>query len=216
MGPSTCVIEMEPSTASGGPPSTAASGTTPIAPSRPAGGRCQEQGPALRKVFAGEPRQVAEIRRWVAAVLPPYGAVADAQAVATELAANAIWHTASGRGGTFAVEIRPCRDVIRVAVADAGGPADPQVIDDPAAERGRGLLLVRGLSFRMGVEGGRSGRVVWADVAVGGPDAVAHARGLLVRTTGLDPSVPKPELIAAIRQYRAALHALAVARFPPR
>jgi hypothetical protein len=52
-----------------------------------------------------------------------------------------------------------------VAVADSGGPSQPQVIDDPAREHGRGLLLVRGLSVRMGVCGDQRGRLSWADVA---------------------------------------------------
>jgi hypothetical protein len=40
-----------------------------------------------------------------------------------------------------------------------------QLIDDPAAEHGRGLLLVRGLSIRTGVTGDQRGRLIWADVA---------------------------------------------------
>jgi hypothetical protein len=54
---------------------------------------------------------------------------------------------------------------LNVGVADNGGPARPRVIDDPAAERGRGLLLVRALAVRTGVSGAGQGRLVWADVS---------------------------------------------------
>ncbi len=73
-------------------------------------------------------------------------------------------HTASGREGWFAVEITWYRPVVRVAVADTGGPAEPHMIDDPAAEHGRGLLVVRGLSVRTGVCGDHRGRLIWADI----------------------------------------------------
>jgi hypothetical protein len=57
---------------------------------------------------------------------------------------------------------------------------------DPAGERGRGLVVVAGLSTRTGVCGGPAGRLVWAeilwdaDAAVPGPgrdpyEAVAGA-----------------------------------------
>jgi len=94
--------------------------------------------------------------------------------VATELASNALRHTASGRGGWFAVEITWYRSVVRVAVADGGGPAGPRVIDDAAAEHGRGLLLVRGLSVRTGVTGDQRGRLVWAEIAWDDPNAATR------------------------------------------
>jgi hypothetical protein len=54
--------------------------------------------------------------------------------------------------------------MVRVSVADGGAPAGPRMIDDPAGETGRGLIVVRGLSARTGVSGGRQGRLIWADV----------------------------------------------------
>lgn len=62
------------------------------------------------------------------------------------------------------MEITWHEPVVRVAVADRGGPTEPQVIEDPAAEHGRGLLLVHGLSVRTGTCGDRRGRLVWADI----------------------------------------------------
>ena len=130
--------------------------------------------PRRRQVFRGEERQLGVLRRWLASLLPPGPARDDVISVATELASNALRHTASGRDGWFAVEITWYQSIIRVAVADGGGPAEPHVIDDPAAEHGRGLLLVRGLSVRTGVTGDQHGRVVWAEIAWHGPNAATH------------------------------------------
>jgi hypothetical protein len=41
---------------------------------------------------------------------------------------------------------------------------EPLLVDDPMGERGRGLLLVRGLAIRVRVCGDHRGRLVWADV----------------------------------------------------
>jgi Histidine kinase-like ATPase domain len=116
-------------------------------------------------VFRGEVRELSALRRWLVSLLPDCPARDDVLSVATELGSNAIEHTASGHGGWFAVEVTWHPSVVQVAVADAGGSADPQVIDDPAAERGRGLLLVRGLSVRTGFTGDQRGRLVWAHIA---------------------------------------------------
>ena len=124
-------------------------------------------GMRWRREFPGNERQLGILRRWLASLLPESPARDDLAAVATELAANSIRHTASGRGGWFAVEITWHESVVRVAVADSGGPTEPRVIEDQAAEHGRGLVLVRGLSVRTGVRGDHRGRLVWADVRWG-------------------------------------------------
>jgi serine/threonine-protein kinase RsbW len=130
-------------------------------------------GQRWRQVFAGEERQLAHLRRWLASLLPPCEARDDVVSIATELGSNAIRHTGTGRGGKFAVEITWSQRFVRVAVADGGGPAGPRVIDAPTEEHGRGLLLVRGLSARMGVAGDQRGRLVWADVAWDGLSAAS-------------------------------------------
>ncbi len=122
------------------------------------------RGMRWRRVFPGEERQLGILRRWLASLLPGNPARDDLTTVATELATNTLRHTASGRGGWFAVEITWHGPVVRVAVADGGGPTEPRVIEDLSAEHGRGLLLVRGLSVRTGVSGDQRGRLVWADV----------------------------------------------------
>jgi len=117
-----------------------------------------------RRVFPGEERQLGVLRRWLESLLPDCAARDDVTSVATELGTNAVRHTASGDGGWFAVEVTWHQPAVRVAVADCGSPGGPRVIDDPASEDGRGLLLVRGLSVRTGVCGDHRGRLVWADV----------------------------------------------------
>ena len=123
-----------------------------------------EPGMRWRRVFPGDGRQLGVLRRWLESLLPAGPARDDVTCVATELGTNAIAHTASGRGGWFAVEITWNRPLVRVAVADCGAPGGPRVVDDPAGVHGRGLLVVRGLSIRTGVCGDHRGRLVWADV----------------------------------------------------
>ena len=132
-------------------------------------------GQRRRHVFAGEESQLRYLRRWLASLLPSCEARDDVVSIATELASNAIRHTASGRGGSFALEITCSQHFVRVAVADGGGTVEPRVIDDPSGEHGRGLLLVRGLAARTGVEGDQRGRLVWADVVWEESDAAARA-----------------------------------------
>jgi len=146
-----------------------------------------ERGTQWRRVFPGEERQLGVLRQWLASLLPGGEARDDLILVATELASNAICHTASGQGGRFAVEITLCRSVVRIGVTDGGGAGRPRVIGDPAAERGRGLLLVRALSVRTGACRAGAGRLVWADIRrdAGGP-AAAQAD---TAAAALSPSV---------------------------
>jgi serine/threonine-protein kinase RsbW len=145
-----------------------------------------------RRVLAGDERQLAVLRRWLASVLPPCPARDDLTSVASELGGNAIKHSASGRGGWFAVEVTWLGPVVRVAVADSGGPTEPHMIDDPAGEHGRGLLLVQGLSARTGWCGDCRGRLSWADVPWDDPTTAA--------------ATPRPDAYeAAIRDGESAL-----------
>jgi hypothetical protein len=126
-----------------------------------------------RRVFPGHGRELSALRRWLVSLLPDCPARDDVLVVATELAGNAIEHTASGQDGWFAVEVVWHRSAVQVAVADRGGPAEPRVIDDPDGERGRGLRLVHGLSVRTGFAGDQRGRWVWAQIAWTGPEGAA-------------------------------------------
>jgi hypothetical protein len=84
--------------------------------------------------------------------------------VASELAANAVQHTGSGRDGWFGVEITWRPGCVRVTVADQGALAGPRLAAAPTAESGRGLQIVQALSARVGVTGGTRGRAVWAEI----------------------------------------------------
>jgi serine/threonine-protein kinase RsbW len=146
-----------------------------------------------RRVFPGEERQLAELRRWVASLLPQCPARDDVACVATELGTNAVRHTASGQGGWFGVEITWHQQVVRIAVADGGTLGGGlRVTDDPDAERGRGLQMVEGLSARTGVCGDQHGRLVWADVSWGDAGAA-------------DPASPQEPSEAGIRVGQAGL-----------
>lgn len=125
------------------------------------------------RVFPGEPRQVRRVRVFVAGVLAGCPAQDSLLACASELAANAIAHTASGAGGVFTVEVaRPVPGMALIAVTDAGGPREPAIrgaaescAPHYLAEGGRGLALVNALSSRWGyrdLDAG-SGRTVWAE-----------------------------------------------------
>src|SRR6266496_667242 len=139
------------------------------------GGPASTSAMRWRRVFPGEDRQLSVLRRWLESLLPDCAARQDVASVATELGTNAIRHTASGQGGCFAVEVTWHQPAVRVAVADCGSPAEPRVIDDPAGEGGRGLLLVHGLSVRTGVCGDHRGRLMWADIPWGDADAAESA-----------------------------------------
>jgi hypothetical protein len=115
----------------------------------------------------------------------------------SELSANAVAHTASGRGGVFTVEVHIPRDgVARVAVTDDGGASVPAARSaSPMAESGRGLAMVAACTTRWGFAEAYPGRTVWAEatwpVAVPSPDR----RGRAPRPERLVPpprSVPRP------------------------
>ena len=119
-----------------------------------------DRAPRRGRAFCGHERELAALRRWVESLLPACPARYDVILAASELASNAIAHTASGRGGWFAAEITWIERAVRVAVSDGGSISEPLVIDDLEAERGRGLRMIHGLAERTGVEGDCQGRRV--------------------------------------------------------
>jgi hypothetical protein len=90
----------------------------------------------------------------------------------SELAGNAIVHTASGEpGGQFVVHLAAFADRWQVRVDDEGSPNEPRVvvdlIDDDElgdSESGRGLAMVAAISKAWGVLGDRYARAVWAEI----------------------------------------------------
>ena len=120
---------------------------------------------ARRRVFPGHPAQVAQARRFVQRTLAPDGPAADAALLTSELATNAVRHTASGQGGTFEIIICQGRATVRIAVADAGSPTVPAPVSPGTlASSGRGLALVDALASRWGQHTGPQGRTVWFEL----------------------------------------------------
>ena len=119
---------------------------------------------AASRVFAAQPLQVAQARRFVGGVLSGVVVADDVVLCVSELASNAVLHSSSREpGGQFAVRIwMTARGAIRAEVEDRGGPWSP----DPEAgeERGRGLLIVAALATRWGIVGSNAGRVAWLEL----------------------------------------------------
>jgi anti-sigma regulatory factor (Ser/Thr protein kinase) len=147
------------------------------------------------RVFAGVLAQVPEARAFTARALAgcPAGARDALLLCVTELAANAVQHSASGEGGAFAVEVsRPADGIAYVAVTDEGAARGPremppsaaggldEALDgaivedrrvdgisadgDDMAESGRGLALVAAFSSSWGCyDACGGGRIVWVE-----------------------------------------------------
>ncbi|RBQ20042.1 hypothetical protein DP939_09435 [Spongiactinospora rosea] len=93
----------------------------------------------------------------------------------TEIAANAIKHTISGRWkrGAFKIRMWLGARSVRVEVFDQGSWSRPRLRDDPTETGGRGLRIVAATAMRWGVARRGFGRVVWFELPVGpvGPQA---------------------------------------------
>jgi serine/threonine-protein kinase RsbW len=117
---------------------------------------------STQQMFGGHPRHVADARRYVRAVLGDHPARDAAVLAASELAANAIQHTASGRAlGMFTVCLGHDEHRVTIMVLDEGGNGEPVVLSlqDRWAENGRGLALVTALASTCAVIGNGLGVV---------------------------------------------------------
>jgi anti-sigma regulatory factor (Ser/Thr protein kinase) len=111
----------------------AARGQLPAAGARPsqllAAGRVPESSTAVHEqTFAGRAESVREVRGFVTRVLAGCPRADDAVLCASELATNALMHSASGQaGGCFTVQLQVCGQVcVRITVADQGVRAHHQ------------------------------------------------------------------------------------------
>ena len=110
--------------------------------------------------YPGRPDQVKEARRAVARYLAWCPALDDAVLIVSELASNAVLHSAS-RGEFFTVRAELHADYVWVEAEDLGGPWRSRQHDD----RPHGLDVVEALT---GPDGwgteltSAGGRVVWA------------------------------------------------------
>jgi serine/threonine-protein kinase RsbW len=118
--------------------------------------------------FPGRAEQVAEARLFTASVLTGRPEAETAVLVVSELATNALRHTASGEpGGTFRLSITISPDGVTVMVSDhgpSGTPAIRRASGDELPVSGHGLVLVAMLAKEWGAIPTAHGWRVWADL----------------------------------------------------
>jgi anti-sigma regulatory factor (Ser/Thr protein kinase) len=93
----------------------------------------------------------------------------DVLLLVSEIAANAVKHSASGRdGGEFEVAVSVAGGLVHVEVGDGGGASEPRLTGEDGAPDaltgGRGLRIVDALATKWGHAGDELGRVVWFEV----------------------------------------------------
>ncbi len=111
--------------------------------------------------YPGRVDQIRRMRRELTELLEDCPAADEIVLCASELAANAVWHSRSRRpGGMFTLQVEVSRgDYVRIAIDDDGGPWAEA---DSGLDRGRGLVIVAALTADWGVAAGPAGRSVWA------------------------------------------------------
>jgi serine/threonine-protein kinase RsbW len=135
-----------------------------------------------RRAFNGRSDQIRAVRRWLAPLIDGFAGAQDAVLACSELATNAIIHSASGRpGGVFTVRACIDRNLIRIEVIDQGGSwpgRQGQFLQEgfrhgqgsPAGEdadlSGRGLTIVAAIATSWGITGDQEGRTAWCEIRV--------------------------------------------------
>ncbi|GII75919.1 hypothetical protein Sru01_09010 [Sphaerisporangium rufum] len=95
--------------------------------------------------------------------------VDDIELMVSEVFANAVRHSESGRvrDGVVTVRVYDDGETVRIEVTDAGSPNDFPAVQapiDPLSEGGRGLWLVQELSSSWGWRQNPKGRTIWFEV----------------------------------------------------
>jgi anti-sigma regulatory factor (Ser/Thr protein kinase) len=119
--------------------------------------------------FQGHASAVSQARRFVAGVLGDgFPGRDEVLLLVSEIAANAVRHSASGDGGEFEVAVSVAGGLVRVEVGDQGGASEPRLTDEDgpadALTGGRGLRIVDALAAKWGHSGDELARVVWFEV----------------------------------------------------
>lgn len=187
--------------------------------------------------FPGLPEHLGDVRRFTQMVLGDAPGTELVVMAVSELAGNAIVHTASGApDGQFVVHLAAFADRWKVRVDDEGSPSEPRVVvdaieEDPEgdSESGRGLAMVASISRTWGVLGDRRARAVWAEipypVAVGGGVESVMSGGMLEALEAVAQALDdeagashqeldSPELLPAGSPISAPAPAPAPARWP--
>jgi anti-sigma regulatory factor (Ser/Thr protein kinase) len=123
---------------------------------------CAGHAVVEKSEFPGTGEHIAGVRQRLRAVLAACPAADDAVLLASELATNALVHSASGHGGSLIVTVSHREADVRVEVADQGGPWAPALTDDGL--HGRGLQIVASLARAWGISGDETGRVAWFEM----------------------------------------------------
>ena len=116
-------------------------------------------------VFLPVMAAVPAVRRFVAAVLRAWGLdelVADGSVVATELATNAVLHSAS----PFRASMTRSDSTLRIAIEDVSASVPQLVHAAVDAFGGRGIAIVAELATSWGSSETASGKLVWADLSL--------------------------------------------------
>ncbi|MYX98850.1 ATP-binding protein [Streptomyces sp. SID486] len=115
----------------------------------------------------GFPEEVSRARRWTRDILRGSPLADDAELIVSELSANAVLHTASGREhGTFHLAVAVSAQVVAVSVTDDGGTGTAPKVEhqDQDAEHGRGLGMVSVIAHRVVVHDSDQGHTVTAEL----------------------------------------------------
>jgi serine/threonine-protein kinase RsbW len=118
-----------------------------------------------RRAFPGRADQIANARDFTRRVVGSCPVLDEAMLLVSELAANALEHTATGRGGHFDVTIYRDQTLLIIAVRDEGSDKAPATRPlDARAEDGRGLALIELIADRWGYWGNERGRTIWFEL----------------------------------------------------
>ena len=121
------------------------------------------------RLFPGRPEQIAQARLFIRSVLDGRPEAPTAESIISELATNAVLHSASGApGGSFVVSIFARADGVMVGVDDLGSDTEPaaRAADDSGPqESGMGLMLVAAMAKEWGSARTAVGWRVWAELA---------------------------------------------------
>jgi anti-sigma regulatory factor (Ser/Thr protein kinase) len=122
--------------------------------------------------FPGQPLAVGQARQFVAGVLGDgFPRLDDVLLLVSEVASNAVKHSASGDDGAFEVAVAVNGESVRVEVGDQGSASEPRLADDDqpgdVLTGRRGLRIVDMLAAKWGHAGDELGRVVWFEVTAG-------------------------------------------------
>ncbi|MGW3915752.1 ATP-binding protein [Streptomyces sp. NPDC005070] len=118
----------------------------------------------------GFPEEVSRARRWTRDILRDSPLAEDAELIVSELSANAILHTASGKeSGSFHLALAVSSQVIALSVTDDGGTGSAPAVEhqDQEAEHGRGLGMVSVIAHRVVVHDSDGGHTVTAELFTG-------------------------------------------------